>query len=476
MLFQHLRSEPIDILELGLARTNQDFRGRSEIRSGVTSPSVRLWLDYFLKAKVTGFDLSDFSDQQDDRFDFVRGDLGSPDDLHKISGLGRMFDIVVDDGSHATYHQMLAFANLFPLVKEGGFFIIEDLIGQPKQIEEAHPPSHKMADLIREFLRLGYFPETAPVRSEELNCHIAAINNVLIVPYHNRAGNGDQLVVIHKRSCTHYHHYRAKIRFYGKAVTRKDSASLERHLEVDPSCPYPHAHLAELALQENRYEDALAGVNTALRLASEDIDLTVLHCRVLSGMDRSEDAAEEALKMMTTTPKAERVACELAPVLTKSGAVGPAKSVAHRWLELESDSSRAHYLIGQCLEAEESWAEAAQNYLAAFDRLPTHLMYLRAYSRAALCAEPENFGKERVVEYLLAQEERFHERSGYHVLLAQIFKDLGQIERARQRVSLAVRDSERKSWAKTFLESLPNKETKRRAKWPWRIPIGRSGN
>jgi tetratricopeptide (TPR) repeat protein len=458
MLFQHLKSEQIDILELGLARTTEDFRGRSDRRSGVTSPSVSVWLDYFPNARVTGFDLSDFSDQRCDRFDFVRGDLGDRDDLRKIAELGRQFDIVVDDGSHATFHQMLAFAELFSLVKEGGFFVIEDLILQPEDIEAAHPPSHKMAELIREFLRLGCFPETAPVPSDELNRHIATIGNVLMVPYHNEVGSEDQLVVIHKRSGSRYHHYRAKIRFYKRDVIREDIPSLERHLEVDPDCPYPHAHLCSLALAEGRYEQALAHAESALALAREDIDLSVLYCRALAGLSRGEEAAEAAVRVMTNAPKAERVARELTLVLVNSGVIEPARTVARRLLDLDANSSRACYLLGRCLEAEKSWAEATRHFLAAFERLPGNLMYLKCYARNAMRAEKDRAGKENVINYLLAQETQFRGHSGFQLMLARNYQRLGRLDKAREHAWEAAKDPQQAPGAEKFLGELPKLE------------------
>jgi tetratricopeptide (TPR) repeat protein len=359
---------------------------------------------------------------------------------------------------------MLAFAELFSLVKEGGFFVIEDLISQPEDIESAHPPSHKMAVLMREFLRLGYFPETSPVPSNELNRHIATIGNVLVVPYHNDAGNEDQLVVIHKHSGSKYHHYRAKIRFYKKDVVREDIPSLERHLEIDPYCPYPHAHLCSLAVGEGRYAQALAHAESALTLAPEDIDVSVLYCRALAGLNRAKEAAEEALKVMTNGPKAERVARELTPALIDLGALEPARSVARRLMDLDAASSRAYYLLGRCLEAEESWNEAARFFLAAFERLPSHLMYLKCYARNAMRVEKDGAGKESVIKYLLAQEKHFNGNSGFQLVLARNFLRLGDFERAREHAQQAAKDPQQAPMVERFFGEMQKIEAKHRRK------------
>ena len=55
-------------------------------------------------------------DQSDRSFlDFVAADSGGA------------FDVVVDDGSHVPSHQRISFDALFPLVKDGGWYIVEDI-------------------------------------------------------------------------------------------------------------------------------------------------------------------------------------------------------------------------------------------------------------------------------------------------------------------------------------------------------------
>jgi len=41
--------------------------------------------------------------------------------------IGNDFDIIIDDGSHHPYHQLWALANYIELVKEGGYFAVEDV-------------------------------------------------------------------------------------------------------------------------------------------------------------------------------------------------------------------------------------------------------------------------------------------------------------------------------------------------------------
>jgi len=45
-------------------------------------------------------------------------------------------DIIIDDASHASHHQQKGFLELFPKLKSGGLYIIEDLRWQPKGMEK----------------------------------------------------------------------------------------------------------------------------------------------------------------------------------------------------------------------------------------------------------------------------------------------------------------------------------------------------
>ena len=40
---------------------------------------------------------------------------------------GREFDIVIDDASHVNTHQIAAFGHFWPLVRPGGWYVIEDV-------------------------------------------------------------------------------------------------------------------------------------------------------------------------------------------------------------------------------------------------------------------------------------------------------------------------------------------------------------
>jgi len=90
--------------------------------------SIRMWRDYFNVGNLVGADILDLShvvlpntqihvcDQSD------RQQLGN---LIENSYDG--FDIIIDDGGHWQHQQQITLGFMFPFLKSGGVFVIEDL-------------------------------------------------------------------------------------------------------------------------------------------------------------------------------------------------------------------------------------------------------------------------------------------------------------------------------------------------------------
>jgi SAM-dependent methyltransferase len=166
-LFAPLRHLPrVDILEMGLAIGGPELGGDIN-RKVSNSPSVNAWLQFFEKPEIVGFDISDFSTIRHDNFVFVRGDSGNRSDLEQLLELGRRFDVILDDASHASYHQQLALAMLFDALKPGGFYIIEDLSWQPSEMEDELPKVSRTAQLLSKLLVNGCLPTSAAINDAE---------------------------------------------------------------------------------------------------------------------------------------------------------------------------------------------------------------------------------------------------------------------------------------------------------------------
>lgn len=116
--FEALRRRPITILEIGIGGEN---------KPGAGGASLKMWKRFFPKAAVFGVDLYDKSNLEEDRIRILQGDQSDAGFLRELVAQTGPLDIVVDDGSHRPEHIIATFEALFPEVKAGGFYAVEDL-------------------------------------------------------------------------------------------------------------------------------------------------------------------------------------------------------------------------------------------------------------------------------------------------------------------------------------------------------------
>jgi hypothetical protein len=180
LIFYEYKDRPINLLEIGLAVGGPELGGPADRR--VASPSVQMWLDYFSRAHIYGFDISDFSHHEHPRFTFVRGDCGHQEDLVRLANRAPYFDVVIDDASHASYHQQLAFKTLFPRVARGGLYVIEDLHWQSPFFEDDLPPTPKTGDFFAKFLREGVYMKNSLLSQNEMTEFKNRLHSFAIFP------------------------------------------------------------------------------------------------------------------------------------------------------------------------------------------------------------------------------------------------------------------------------------------------------
>lgn len=130
---KYKNKDGFSLLEIGLNRDDC-----SEV------PSLRMYRDYFgEKAKISGFDICpEFKAFESAGFEIFTGDQSSPDSLSQC--LVNQYDIIIDDGSHASSHQQISLRELWQAVKPGGIYVIEDLHWQP--FSESCPRTVAVAD------------------------------------------------------------------------------------------------------------------------------------------------------------------------------------------------------------------------------------------------------------------------------------------------------------------------------------------
>ena len=108
--FHNFRNKDINILEIGIERGD----------------SLRMWREYFTKAKICAIDILDRNISVDNT-DIMIGDQSNLDFLKKITDKYGKFDIIIDDGSHLAKDVKKSFELLFPSLKENGLYVIEDI-------------------------------------------------------------------------------------------------------------------------------------------------------------------------------------------------------------------------------------------------------------------------------------------------------------------------------------------------------------
>ena len=110
--FKPLRAKPINFLEIGV----------------LGGCSLRAWREFFPNGKIFGLDIDPGAKRHaSERIDITIGSQSDERVLSEVLSKVDGFDVVLDDGSHATEHMQTSFKHLWPKVKPGGLYIIEDL-------------------------------------------------------------------------------------------------------------------------------------------------------------------------------------------------------------------------------------------------------------------------------------------------------------------------------------------------------------
>lgn len=109
--FKSLRNEKLVFLEIGVGG----------------GPSLKMWYEYFPNAEIHAIDILDQTKHDNDRTKTYVCDQSDRDQLNHIMRQVGLADIIIDDGSHVVSHQQISLGCLFPHLKKGGQYWIEDL-------------------------------------------------------------------------------------------------------------------------------------------------------------------------------------------------------------------------------------------------------------------------------------------------------------------------------------------------------------
>lgn len=116
--FAPYRDQRVKVLEIGIGGYRQPDVGGA---------SLRMWRHYFSRGLVYGLDIFDKSPLDEQRVRTIIGDQSDTAfliDLYEHIG---PLDIIIDDGSHLSDYVIASFVTLFPRLRPGGLYVIEDL-------------------------------------------------------------------------------------------------------------------------------------------------------------------------------------------------------------------------------------------------------------------------------------------------------------------------------------------------------------
>jgi hypothetical protein len=111
--FAQYRGKPLTFLEIGV------FKGGS----------LEMWRQYLgTDASIWGVDIDPACSKYETPGTRIRiGSQADPAFLNKVVDEMGAPDLILDDGSHIAEHQVASFNILFPRLKDGGLYVIEDL-------------------------------------------------------------------------------------------------------------------------------------------------------------------------------------------------------------------------------------------------------------------------------------------------------------------------------------------------------------
>lgn len=90
--------------------------------------SLRMWEEYFTNAKIFGIDINpDCKKLEKENIDIQIGSQNDKKFLRQYSEYVQNLDIIIDDGGHTMEQQLNTFKELFPILNDGGIYIVEDI-------------------------------------------------------------------------------------------------------------------------------------------------------------------------------------------------------------------------------------------------------------------------------------------------------------------------------------------------------------
>ncbi len=136
LLFRQKREAISLVVECGLGSNNPKVPFNMGV-NGKPGASLRVWRDYFPRARIVGVDIDPgilFSEERIDTYQCDQTSAASISDFAEKAGIGpRSVDIIVDDGFHKFEAGRSFFEGMIDYLADDGVYIVED-IQQPDRV------------------------------------------------------------------------------------------------------------------------------------------------------------------------------------------------------------------------------------------------------------------------------------------------------------------------------------------------------
>ena len=134
MIFRFSRLHVERIFECGIGTTNPKILS-SMGKLGMPGGSLRAWRDYFPNATVIGADIDREILFSEERIQTFFLDQTNPDIIKQFwkELNSEKFDVIIDDGLHEFEAGRTLFENSYQELRDGGIYIIEDILMSDKQ-------------------------------------------------------------------------------------------------------------------------------------------------------------------------------------------------------------------------------------------------------------------------------------------------------------------------------------------------------
>ena len=115
--FNKFRLKKIKLLEIGVGGYESPIAG---------ADSLRMWKKFFPFGNIFSLDIYDKSKLEESRIKIFQGSQIDTSFLNEMCNEIGELDLIIDDGSHINEHVIKSFEFLFPKLKIGGIYVIED--------------------------------------------------------------------------------------------------------------------------------------------------------------------------------------------------------------------------------------------------------------------------------------------------------------------------------------------------------------